>query len=168
MIADEITRRFGEANATTVRGKFDGEKYSNNFTTPRSVLLSYAFFQFIGIGCHLLPPPSLPGGRMMDFGFNSLFGIQSSAFLMTLFRKGLIRWYSHVFWYLIALVLSGYYVVHTMPAWYWIRLCTAFHLRVNHRLSKYLIWTLYAIVSLPAVENFIFEQFDTFKSATFT
>ena len=26
LIADEITRRFGEANATTVRGKFDGEK----------------------------------------------------------------------------------------------------------------------------------------------
>lgn len=44
LIADEITRRFGEANATTVRGKFDGSKYSNNFTTPRSVLLSYAFF----------------------------------------------------------------------------------------------------------------------------
>lgn len=42
--ADEITRRYGEANATTVRGKFDGEKFSNNFTTPRSVTLSYAFF----------------------------------------------------------------------------------------------------------------------------
>ena len=70
MGADEITRRYGEANATTVRGKFDGDKYSNNFTAPKSVTLSYAFFQFIGIACHLLP-----GNRMMDFGFNSLLGI---------------------------------------------------------------------------------------------
>ena len=44
MMADEITRRYGDANATTVRGKFDGEKYSNNFTTPKSVTLGYAFF----------------------------------------------------------------------------------------------------------------------------
>ena len=160
--ADIITAKYGEANATTVRGKFDGEKFSNNFTTPRSVTLSYAFFQFIGIACHLLP-----GTRAMDFGFNSLLGIQSSAFLMTLFRKGLIRWYSHVFWYLVALVLSGSFVIYMQGAWFWLRVATAFHLRINHRMSKYLIWTLYVIVSLPIVENFIFQHFDTYKNVAF-
>lgn len=162
MAADEITRRFGEANATTVRGKFDGEKFSNNFTAPKWVTLGYALFQFVGIGCHLLP-----SDRAMDFGYNSLLGIQSSAFLMTLFRKGLIRWYSHVFWYLVALYLSGFYVLYTKDLWFWVRILTAFHLRIHHRFSKYVIWTLFAIVSTPMVENFLFSHFDTYKAVAF-
>lgn len=32
-------------------------------------------------------------------GFNTLIAIQSSAFLMTLYRKNIIKYYHHFFWY---------------------------------------------------------------------
>ena len=41
-----------------------------------------------------------------NLAFNALIAIQSSAFLMTLNRKGLINWYTHAFWYSLSLVLS--------------------------------------------------------------
>ena len=46
LVVDEITRRYGpgDPNQTTVRGKWDGKKYSNNYGVPRFVTLGYAFY----------------------------------------------------------------------------------------------------------------------------
>ena len=163
VLADEVTRRYGEAGATTVRGKATKtekgeEKFSNNYTAPKWVTLAYAFFQFIGVATALVP-----NARLMEFGFNSIAGIQSSAFLMTLFRKGLIRWYSHAFWYLFALVVSGAYVVVSKDVLFWAKLLFVFNLRVNYRMSKYLVWAIFTILNLPVVQDLLSTQFNTYK-----
>jgi hypothetical protein len=82
LAADEITRRFGpdDPKQTTVR---TGDK---GIPWVKKLLMIYSFYQFSAIGAHLLP-----NDRGADLGYNSLIAIQSSAFLMTLVRKGLIR-----------------------------------------------------------------------------
>ena len=162
LIVDEITRRFGpgDPNQTTVRGKFDGKNNSNNTNSvPKQVTLGYAFFQFTALGSHLLP-----NDRLMDLGYNTIIAIQSSAFLMTLFRKGLIRWYTHAAWYIIALLLAWIVMFNSMPLVFWAKVAFCFHLRVNVRMDKYKIWLLYAIVSLPIVEHTIASEFASYTS----
>jgi hypothetical protein len=111
LIVDEITRRVGpgDVRMTTIRGKTseDGD-VSNANKAPRQILLFYAFYQFCGLGSHLIP-----NKRLADLGYNTLIAIQSSAFLMTLFRKGLIRWYTHAFWYTLALIMSHAVMIST-------------------------------------------------------
>ena len=164
LIVDEITRRYGpgDPNSTTVRGKFDEKKkqFSNNYVRgTKLVTLGYAFYQFCLIGSS-----TLPTHRIMDLGFNGLIAIQSSAFLMTLFRKGLIRWYTHMIWYMIALVFSFTVMFFSLPLIFWAKIFVCFNLRVNAGLSKYTIWVMYAICSLPIVENVIFREIENYRS----
>ena len=161
LVADEITRRFGPAdpNQTTVRGKTDGNSSTNNKALPKSVTLIYAFAQFLSIGSQMLP-----NVRLMDLGYNAIIGIQSSSFLMTLFRKGLIRWYTHAAWYLLALLLAWIVLIVTLPFVFWAKVAFCFHLRVNVRMNKYKMWLLYAIVSLPIVEHTISSEFAGYTS----
>ena len=81
-------------------------------------------------------------------GWNSLIAIQSSAFLMTLFRKGLIRWKSHAFWYGLCLVVSYLYIFKTMPLSIWPETAVVFALRVYLGMNKYLHWALYVIYKI--------------------
>lgn len=157
LVVDEITRRYGpgDPNQTTVRGKTDGKKSSNNFALPKSVTLGYAFYQFSAIGAHLVP-----NARLMDLGYNSLIAIQSSAFLMTLFRKGLIRWYTHASWYSLALIMSLMVMYNHLPLYFWAKIAVCFYARVKLRMNKYIIWILYSIFSLAIVENTIFTIFN--------
>jgi len=99
--ADEITNRYGpkDKTATTVRVKDNHDVFST------IVLRFYAFYQFTALGSHLVPTP-----RLGDLGYNTLIAIQSSAFLMTLYRKGLIVETTHAFWYTFCLVLSMGYI----------------------------------------------------------
>ena len=163
LVVDEITRRLGpgDPNQTTVRGHTDEKtgKSSNNHTAPKAVTLGYAFFQHCALGSTLLPT-----SRLMDLGYNSLVAVQSSAFLMTLFRKGLIRWYTHAAWYSIALVLAWMVMYNTLPLYFWAKIAICFNLRVNYRMDKYKIWTIYAICSLPSVTNFVCREFDAYRS----
>ena len=161
LVVDEITRRVGpgDANVTTVRGKLDektGQHSVNNMGMPRAVTLGYAFFQMTALGSHLLP-----NDRLMDLGYNALIAIQSSAFLMTLFRKGLIRWPTHAFWYSVALIAAWIVMMKLMSGiWFWIRVATVFKLRVTYRVGKYKLWLLFALVSLPIVENTLFNELE--------
>ena len=100
----------------------------------------------------------------MDLGYNSLIAIQSSAFLMTLFRKGLIRWYTHASWYSLALIMSWMVMYNTLPLYFWAKIAACFHARVNMRMGKYKIWIVYAIFSLPIVENTIFGEFEAYRA----
>ena len=123
---------------------------------PKQVTLGYAFYQFTALGSHLIP-----NDRLMDLGYNTLIAIQSSAFLMTLFRKGLIRWPTHAFWYSVALIMSWAVMIKlTAGIHFWIKVATAFYLRINYRMGKYKIWMLFALVSLPIVENTLFYEFE--------
>jgi hypothetical protein len=150
LVVDEITRRFGPVDKTQTTVRVDGKS-----TVATKVMLRfYAFYQFSALASHLLPHP-----RLMDLGFNALVAIQSSAFLMTLFRKGLIRYYSHGLWYTACLVLSLYHIVLQHPnSWFWSKVLMAFLVRVNLRANKYLIWTVFMLVSIPAIESRIFEH----------
>ena len=95
----------------------------------------------------------LPNARLSDMGWNSLIAIQSSAFLMTLFRKGLIRWKSHAFWYGIALVLSYNYIRMANPGFYfWAKVLAVFGMRVKLRMDKYVIWLIFAIFSMTDMD----------------
>ena len=101
----------------------------------------------------------------MDLGYNTLIAIQSSAFLMTLFRKGLIRWYTHAFWYSVALIMSWVVMyLSTSGIWFWIKVATAFQLRINYRMGKYKVWILFALISLPIVENTLFTEIESYRA----
>jgi hypothetical protein len=92
----------------------------------------------------------VPNARLGDLGYNTVIAIQSSAFLMTLFRKGLIRDYTHGFWYTLALVVSIAYIRTAIPIWwFWAKILIAFGLRVKMGANKYLCWVIFGIASLP-------------------
>lgn len=99
LVVDEITRRHGPEDKSITTVRVDGNRI------PWQVQRFFSFYQFIA-----LASMSVPSERMADMGWNTLIAIQSSAFLMTLFRKGLIRWKSHAFWYGVCLVLSYNYI----------------------------------------------------------
>lgn len=150
LVVDEITKRHGpeDKTQTTVRVK-TGE------WRPHIQLIHrfYAFYQFSALGSALLP-----NARLADLGYNTIIAIQSSAFLMTLFRKGLIRDYTHGFWYTLALIISFAYIRSAIPGYlFWMKILMTFGLRVKFGFDKYLGWVIFAIVSLPQVETFFFN-----------
>ena len=165
-IADEITRRYnkGGVNGTTIRGKADGDKNSNEFAAPKAMkiaTLMYSFYQFSAIGSVLMP-----NVRLMDLGFNILIAIQSATFIATLFRKGLVRWYTWTIGYSVALLASFIVIFKlTSGVWFWIKVATAFYIRVNTRIDKYKIWIVFSLLSLPVVENMLFAELEAYQAS---
>lgn len=142
IIADEITRQYGTAGQTTVRG--------TDRLPWRIKLLTrfYGFYQFCAIASHVLPD-----ARKMDMAFNTLIAIQSSAFLMTLFRKGLIPYAVHGIGYTLCLILSSYHilVVHSEP-FFLPGVALLFGLRVKLGINKYVLWCSFAaIAAIPDI-----------------
>lgn len=152
LAADEITRRHGpdDSEQTTVRVT---EKL-NLPLSARMLLRFYAFYQFSALGSHLAPHSH----AMADMGFNTLIAIQSSAFLMTLVKKGLIKWYSHGLWYTACLILSLYHMRLAFPdPVHWYKIAFAFLLRTKFGINKYILWTSFVIFSIPEVETWVQE-----------
>ena len=84
---------------------------------------------------------------------------------MTLFRKGLVRWYTHAFWYTLALFMSHAVMISNLGNFYfYAKIAFMFNLRVNFGVNKYLIWVFYGVISLPVVENMMFQKFDSMTS----
>jgi len=107
----------------------------------RQLMLVYAFYQFLALGSHLMPH----GPHAMDLAYNTLIAIQSSAFCMTLHRKGLIRWQTHAAVYGICLFMSGAYILSVMRSWaFFGAVLAAFIVRTQLRVSKYIIWIAFA------------------------
>lgn len=144
LVVDEITRRHGPVDPSQTTVRVDGD--STPFT--KAVLRFYAFYQFCALGSQILPSAPLA-----DLGYNAFIAIQSSAFLMTLFRKGLIRYYTHAVVYTTALVMSLYYMTAACPGIFWFKICCVFGMRVKLRMDKYLIWFIYCMFSIPECEN---------------
>lgn len=156
LLADEISNRHGVHEQTTVR--MDNK---STFLT-KLVLRFYAFYQFAAVASHLSP-----NHRVMDMGFNTLIAIQSSAFLMTLFRKGLIAYYTHGLFYTFALVLS----IGVMTASFsktapfacynlFVKTFVVYGARVffpytPRWMTKYHFWVLFAIFSTPSAAKFV-------------
>ena len=153
VMADKITEWYGAKDgSTTVRVK------DNQGTTTAAVLRFYAFYQFSALGSHLLP-----NARLADLGFNALIAIQSSAFLMTLYRKGLITYFTHGFFYTACLVISMFHIFrNNLSILFLGKLGVCFILRTKFRLNKYVIWTAFVLAAMPQVENALFTNFNQF------
>lgn len=136
-IADMITKKFGSPDSTTVRVKDD-----HSWQT-KAVLRFYAFYQFLALGAHLTPSSRLP-----DLAFNSLIAIQSSAFLMTLVRKGLVEPHTHAIVYSLCLLLSGFHILrlHSWDFALGVVLVFSARLYFGNRVSKFWLWAVFALV----------------------
>lgn len=153
LLMDKITEWYGAKDGTTtVRVKNDqGMAISY-------VLRFYAFYQFSALGSHLLPHD-----RLCDLGFNTLIAIQSSAFLMTLYRKGLITDSTHGIFYSACLVISLFHIFRNHFDIFFVgKLACCFMLRTKFRLNKYLIWSAFVIASLPPVQEALVSNFMNF------
>jgi len=159
LIADEITRRWGTKGVTAVRvdGKGGLDERSSSAIVSKSPLLMkmvthgqkfYAFYQIAAVCCHLTPSDNTP-----DLGYNTIIAIQSSAFLMTLYRKGLIYQHSHAMWYSAALLMSLFHFYKIFPCvFFWSRIMLAFSLRLCG-VNKYVLYIGFALVCQPLVQT---------------
>lgn len=144
LVVDRITQIHGTAGVTAVRVE---DKAGIVLTVLKR---GYAFYQFLAIGSHLLPNPNLA-----DLGFNTLIAIQSSAFLMTLYRKGLVEQHTHAFWYTTCLVVSGYHMLRLAPDWWFLaKVMLVFAVRTRWRVSKYPLWALFSLSISPVFIKF--------------
>jgi hypothetical protein len=141
MVVDEITRRYGEAGQTTVRVKDD---YG---FARKMVLRFYSYYQLTAFAAALTPTASPLD--MADLGFNSLIAIQSSAFLMTLCRKGFITSTAHGSWYGACLLLSIFHIFRIHNNWtFFLATLAVYAARVGFGLGKYTIWSLYVFIPI--------------------
>jgi hypothetical protein len=95
----------------------------------------YSLYQFQAMVSHILPSEYVE-----SLAFNTLIAIQSSAFLMTLHKKGFIHARTHAIVYGLSLILSSsvmIYLTGWIPLLYAI---IAFGFR-NLNTKKYLIWS---------------------------
>ena len=112
IVADVVTEMYGKEGETTVRGRH----HKSLKVRIRWLTRLYAVYQLAALGSHIAPNEE----RMADLAFNGLVAIQSSAFLMTLYRKALIEWYHHAIVYSACLLLSLAYMLQSFPlVWFW-------------------------------------------------
>mmetsp|Transcript_26735 Transcript_26735/g.53499 ORF Transcript_26735/g.53499 Transcript_26735/m.53499 type:complete len:352 (-) Transcript_26735:405-1460(-) len=144
--ADMITQKYGSKDGVTTVRVRDGHRAE--ITT---VLRFYAFYQFAALASHLTP-----NARLADLGFNTFIAIQSSAFLMTLYRKGVITEISHAFWYTTCLIISLFHIFRNCGnAMFIAKLGGAYILRTDYKMDKYVLWLSFALLSVPAVTDLI-------------
>eukprot|EP00928_Gymnodinium_smaydae_P097031 TRINITY_DN8694_c0_g3_i1.p1 TRINITY_DN8694_c0_g3~~TRINITY_DN8694_c0_g3_i1.p1 ORF type:complete len:335 (-),score=41.39 TRINITY_DN8694_c0_g3_i1:409-1359(-) len=159
LIADEITRRHGSRGVSAVRcdgnGGLDGrstsglvEKYPALMKVVRSGMKFYSFYQIAAVCTHLMPCDRTP-----DLGFNTVIAIQSSAFLMTLYRKSLIHQHTHAVIYSAALLLSLFHMYKIYPnPMVWARIFAVFGLRLLN-INKYVLYFTFALVANPLMSG---------------
>ena len=146
LLVDRITKKWGNGQ-TAVRANSEKLEKAAGKARRRSykkVAYFYSLYQFLAIGSHLLP-----NARLADLGFNTIVAIQSSAFLMTLYRKRIIRGRTHMLVYSLCLLVSAFHMVRLMGAESSALVVAAFALRVNlprKYSNKYGIWILFLTV----------------------
>jgi len=132
LIADIISRQFGDPRQTTVRG--DGQARDKRV---KILIKLYSSYQILASACHI-------AGQNSFNGFTTLISIQSSAFLMTLVKKGKIRWYTHAILYSLALVLSVVTMDFGLVKAWVLALCVV--ARIGAGVNKYLLWIGFALL----------------------
>jgi len=174
LLADEVTRRWGTEGVTAVRVNGQGgldERSTSAIVSKSPFLMSivfhgqkyYAFYQIAAVCCHLTPSEQTP-----NLGYNTLIAIQSSAFLMTLYRKSLIYQHSHAFWYSLALLMSLFHMYRIFPSpFFWARIAVVFTLRI-FRVNKYVLYLSFALLVEPVVQStHAAEAFDRLAVSVF-
>lgn len=130
--ADEVTRRCGRPGHTTVRGEHTRRKSSR----VRGMTCAYAVYQHLALASHLV------GNNAVDLAYNTLLAVQSSAFCMTLHRKGLITHFTHAKVYLVCISVSGAFIVQSLPLWQTILALLCSYARMQN-VDKYPLWLMY-------------------------
>jgi len=158
-IADEITRRHGTKGISAVRcdgkGGLDeqgtsvlAKRYPALMHVVKNGMKFYSFYQIAAVCTHLMPCD-----RTSDLGYNTIIAIQSSAFLMTLYRKGLIYQHTHAVIYSSALLLSLFHMYRTLPdSSVWARILVVFGLRLMN-VNKYVLYFTFALVANPLING---------------
>ena len=137
---DYVTSKHGTPGVTAVR---NDQKLSFKYLG-----LVYSFYQIVAVASHLIWCD-----RLGDLGFNSLIAIQSSAFLMTLKRKNIIRWYTHAFCYTFALICSYYVMWLSRGSSIFLTSAIVFFFRVKFQMNKYFLWIAYAMAIYAMIDN---------------
>jgi len=140
-IADLVTYNYGSTGVTAVRAG------NINYEIRLSLLIRYfySFYQFLAIASHLQVGPHL-----LALGFNTHIAIQTSAFMMTLRKKGLIHAKTHGFIYTGCLFLSIYQMCQVYQPSYFIgSVFILFIFRCKYEVNKYLLWILYGVITSP-------------------
>lgn len=138
--ADEVTRRWGTPGNTTVRGDHDRRKSDRVHRMTRA----YALYQHLAIASHLV------GANRVDLAYNAFIAVQSSAFCMTLHRKGLITHHTHAKVYLVCIAVSAAFIVQSLPAWQLGLALVCSYARMQG-VDKYPLWLLYwAVCTMTA------------------
>lgn len=133
MFADYITSIHGTVGNTAVRANV--EKVSSFYKT---VAKFYSLYQFLAIGSHIFTNP-----RHIDLAYNAIIAIQSSAFMMTLYRKRIVRGKTHMAVYSFCLLLSAFHILRLLSPLTIGLVIAAFLIRINLPRAfsnKYVIW----------------------------
>jgi hypothetical protein len=134
LAADWVTLVYGKEGDTAVRSiavREGAHKY---------ISMLFSLYQFLAIASHLFGPPSM--------AFNTLIAIQSSVFLMTLYKKKIIRGKTHLLVYSLCLLLSTYHMFLAMELKYLVLGSIAFLIRVSIPNNKYILWSCIYFVGL--------------------
>jgi len=164
LMADRITSIHGKEGNTAVRATSDHMKLSNFY---RGVSKFYSIYQFLAITSHILP-----NARHADLGYNAIIAIQSSAFLMTLYRKRIIRGTAHLAIYGFCLIVSTFHICRCIGLVATLLTLGAFVLRINiPRKSifnnKFFVWSVF-LVACNLVTRAGFAQIVSKADATAT
>ena len=141
VLADRITSIRGIPGNTAVRTTSGSMKLSKFYTGVAKV---YSLYQFLAIASHILP-----NARLGDLAYNAIIAIQSSAFMMTLYRKRIIHGTTHGSVRSVP-ILSAFHIIRLIGLVAFVGVTVAFLVRINVPRSfgdKYLIWTLFMIAA---------------------
>jgi len=142
LLADRITSIHGTDGNTAVRATAKHQKLSPFYQVVGKL---YSLYQFLAIGSHVLP-----NDRLADLAFNAVIAIQSSAFMMTLYRKRIIRGRTHMIVYAFCLLLSGFHICRLLGWWSCLLVTVTFILRIKtprQWSNKYACWSVFLIMS---------------------
>jgi len=142
LVADRITAIHGSDGNTAVRSTSDVLDSTSTFY--KKVAKLYSFYQFLAIASHILP-----NDRLADMAYNAIIAIQSSAFMMTLYRKRIVRGKTHMAVYATCLVISAFHIIRSIGVQTTLLVAAAFYTRCNLPRAwgnKYLVWTTFLIV----------------------
>ena len=135
LLADYVTSIWGNGS-TAVRTNSKNLSYFY-----KKVALFYSFYQYMAIGSHILP-----NVHLADLAWNAIIAIASSAFMMTLYRKRIIRGMTHVVVYSGCLLLSMFHIMRLIGLTASLLIIATFLLRINlprKYSNKYVCWPLF-------------------------
>ena len=134
--ADFVSEHFGVQGNTTVRG----DHTKKRGPLLQRMILTYGLYQHFALASHLVP-----NARGRDLGWNAMIAIQSSAFGMTLVRKGVFKWHHHAVSYTICIAVSALYIVQQLSYWQSICAVMAYAAR-RYGVNKYGLWLVVSLL----------------------